>query len=258
MRLLKSVAVLILLWLSTLPAHAESIAETGNTKIQSFNKAKKILMTEVYADHRVTFYCGCPFDEKKRLLETDAYTPKRPGARANRIEWEHVVAAQHFGQHFAAWREGDPECRDRKGKTFKGRKCAGKTSRQFRYMQADMYNLYPAVGEINGYRSNYRFGVITGEDREFGPCDIEIEKRIAEPPARIRGDIARTYMYFEAAYPRFRVISKANRKLFAAWDKLDPVDEWECERCRRIEALQGNENPVVKAACRAAGLWPGE
>ncbi len=33
-----------------------------------------------------------------------------------------------------------------------------------------MYNLVPAVGEINGLRSNYSFGIIPGEKREFGSC----------------------------------------------------------------------------------------
>ena len=48
------------------------------------------------------------------------------------------------------------------------------------------------------------------------------------------------------AYPGHGIISKKNRKLFEAWDKGDPVDAWECERCGRIEGIQGNENPFVK------------
>jgi deoxyribonuclease-1 len=34
-------------------------------------------------------------------------------------------------------------------------------------MESDLYNLAPAVGEINGLRSNYSFGMIPGEMREF-------------------------------------------------------------------------------------------
>jgi len=49
------------------------------------------------------------------------------------------------------------------------------------------------------------------------------------------------------------IIGKANRKLFDAWDKTDPVDDWECERAKIIEGIQGNENPVVKEACKKAG-----
>ena len=32
-------------------------------------------------------------------------------------------------------------------------------------MEADMYNLYPAVGELNADRNNFRYGIIDGEER---------------------------------------------------------------------------------------------
>jgi len=99
--------------------------------------------------------------------------------------------------------------------------------------------------------------MITGEKRDFGNCDMEIDTQagIAEPSERIRGDIARTYKYMDSAYPGHGIIGGSSVKLFDAWDNQDPVDAWECERCKRIEAIQGNENPIVKAACQKAGLW---
>ena len=32
-------------------------------------------------------------------------------------------------------------------------------------------------------------------------------------------------------------------------------DAWECERTKRIEKIQDNENSIVKAARKEAGLW---
>ena len=125
----------------------------------------------------------------------------------------------------------------------------------FRYMESDMYNLVPAIGEINGLRSNYSYAMIPGEKRQFGKCDMEIEGRKAEPAPEKRGDIARTYFFIEWAYPGHGIISKKNRKLFQAWDKENPVDAWECERCKRIEGIQGNENPFVKGKCVERGIW---
>ncbi len=226
----------------------------GNNTIQSFNKAKKILLNQVYKDHKTTFYCGCSF-EKKKLLPCDNYTPRKINARSKRIEWEHIVPASHFGQSFKEWREGDPACVTKKGKSFKGRKCAEKMNTKYRYMQSDLYNLHPAIGEINGLRSNYRFDMIAGENREFGICDFEVQGRIAEPPEHVRGDIARTYQYMDYAYPNHGIVSKSNKKLFKVWSKQDPVDDWECERCKRIEAIQSNANPIVKKACKRAGKW---
>ena len=101
------------------------------------------------------------------------------------MEWEHIVPAHAFGQRFPEWRNGHPKCKTRKGKSFKGRNCARKMAPQFRYMESDLHNLVPAVGEIIGLRSNYNFAMIPGEKRAFGKCDMEIEGRKAEPP-RIR------------------------------------------------------------------------
>ena len=52
-------------------------------------------------------------------------------------------------------------------------------------------------------------------------------------------------MYMEWAYQGHGIISRSNQKLFAAWNKEDPVDDWERERARRIEAIQGNRNPFI-------------
>ena len=228
-------------------------AGTGNTTNQSFSKAKKNL-AGVYADHRETLYCGCRFDERKVVDRAGCgYVPARDNARARRIEWEHVVPAHAFGQSFPEWRDGHAECVDGKGKAFKGRQCARKVAVPFRYMEADMYNLYPAVGELNGERSNYSMAEIAGEERRFGRCDFEVAGRKVEPRPEVRGDIARTYMYMDAAYPGRGIISRKNRKLFEAWDKADPVEQWECERARRIARIQGNVNGAVDRACRVRG-----
>jgi deoxyribonuclease-1 len=48
------------------------------------------------------------------------------------------------------------------------------------------------------------------------------------------------------AYPNHGIISKKNRKLFQAWAKEDPIDDWERERAKRIEAIQGNHNKFVE------------
>ena len=143
------------------------------------------------------FQAGLP----KGHVPSENYTPKRSNKRSKRIEWEHIVPAHAFGQSFKEWRDGDPDCVNKKGKPFKGRNCARKAAIPYRYMEADMHNLVPTVGEINGLRSNYSFGMIPGEKRQFGSCDMEIESRTAEPAPHIRGDIARIYMYMDWAYP---------------------------------------------------------
>ena len=220
-----------------------------NTQITSFSKSKKLLL-KLYKDNPVTLYCGCSYKGKKPNLYSCGYIPKKDKKRENRIEWEHVVPAHTFGQSFSEWRNGHPKCVNKKGKKFKGRKCAEKVNKQYRRMQADMYNLYPAIGEVNGRRSNYSMAIIKGEKRDFGQCDVEIKNKKVEPRESIRGEIARTYMYMDSVYPGRGIISKKNKKLFNTWDRSDPVDQWECERTRRIEMIQGNRNEIVIGRCK--------
>lgn len=113
-------------------------------------------------------------------------------------------------------------------------------------MEADLYNLMPESAETNQLRSNYQMGMIPGEDRTFGACDVEIKDRTFEPRPEIRGDIARAYFYMDQAYPGRGILSRQTRRLFEVWNKEDPVDAWERERARRIEKIQGNLNPFVK------------
>jgi deoxyribonuclease-1 len=208
------------------------------------NKAKN-RAREVFAGHEHTFYCDCAYSGSTVDLASCGYQPKKTRERAERLEWDHVVPAEAFGQSFVEWREGSPECVDRKGKPFKGRNCARKMALPFRFMEADLYNLQPESAEVNLLRSNYSMAMIPGEAREFGRCDLEIAGRKTEPRPDIRGDIARTYFYMNAAYPGRGIISRQNEQLFEAWDKEDPVDNWERERARRIEQIQGNRNPFV-------------
>ena len=223
-------------------------ATTTNTSNDSFSKAKKMLEREVYQDNRVTIYCGAKFNSKKKVTPPTGFTTIKHVKRAKKVEWEHVVPAENFGRAFPEWRDGHPQCVNSKGKPFKGRKCAEKINQEYRYMQADMYNLFPAIGAVNAMRSNYNFTMLPSTPAMFGSCDMRIESKAAQPPESARGRIARTYIYMEQTYPKYKM-SKQQRQLMQAWDKQFPVSKWECERAKRIEKLQGNIDKVLDLKC---------
>ncbi|MEJ2727645.1 MAG: endonuclease [Deltaproteobacteria bacterium] len=230
-------------------------AGKGNRQIQSFSTAERILMREIYRGHQKTFYCGSQYTQGSYVIHNNGYVPKRRSKRARRLEWEYVVPLESFGTKFSEWSDGHPQCLDSRGRPFKGLNCAEKMNVKFRYMQCDLYNLVPVIGEIERLRSNSRYAMVPGENADFGKCDIEIAHNAVEPPAGVRGDIARIHFYMDWAYPGYDFINKEDRKLLKVWDREDPVDEWECKRARRIEEIQKNENPFVKKACVAQGLW---
>jgi len=236
---------LILALLFTIPVI--SLAD-GNSSNQSFSKAKKLLQAKVYFDHRETIYCAAEYSLDKSVIAPKGFTSTKYIKRSKRIEWEHVVPAENFGRASPAWREGHPECVSSKGKAFKGRRCAEKMDNDYRYMQADMHNLFPAIGSVNALRSNYSFTMLPTEESDFGQCPMKIDSNRAEPPASSRGRIARTYLYMDQTYKAFSM-SRKTRQLIEAWDRQYPVTGWECTRERRIAKVQGNRNSTVLNRC---------
>lgn len=225
---------------------------TPNTQIDSFSKAKRLLMEQVYNTPamRKTVYCDAQFDGQKKVTLPTGFDDSLYTSRSKRVEFEHIVPAENFGRAFVEWREGDAKCVSSKGKPYKGRKCADRVNHEYRLMQADGYNLFAAIGSVNAYRSNYNFQMMSGTQSDFGSCDFHVEDRKAQPPEQARGLIARTYLYFEATYPKFR-LSKQQKQLFTAWDKQYPVSEFECQKAKIVESYQHNVNPILAQRCAA-------
>ncbi len=221
-----------------------------NQSVTNFRDAKR-LIEKIHADQPITFYCGCTYDRNKPSFDQCGYKPIKNNKRASRIEWEHVVPASQFGRSFTEWTKGDALCVKPSEKSFKGRKCAQKASPKYNLMAADLYNLQPTIGEVNALRRNYPFREIAGEARAFGMCDIEIHNKTVEPATRIRGDIARTYLYMAGAYKGRNILEPATRDQMLKWSEADPVDSWECERHERIRAIQKAGNAVLDDLCPA-------
>ena len=237
-----------ILFLAALLCVLPGTAQAQNTQVESFSLAKKHL-ADIFARHPVTVYSGCRYAGKTVDYGTCSYVPAKPGVRSKRIEWEHVVPAEAFGRAFPAWRDGHPDCVDRHGKLFRGRHCAAKVDREYRRVEADMYNLFPEVGELNARRSNYAAGPVARSEQAVDTGRGRIGDRRFEPPDGAKGVVARAYLYMDAAYPDLRLLSRQKRQVFEAWSAQNPVDAWECERAGRIARVQGNSNEFVRRAC---------
>ncbi len=223
------------------------ISSCANATVTRYSDSKKLLRDKVYFDHNKTFYCDEDFNKNLDVTSSRNFKSRKNNRRSKRIEWEHVVPAENFGRSFVEWRSGHPKCM-KKGKASKGRKCAGKVSVSYRKMEADPYNLVPAIGEVNEARSNFRFSELPGVTNYFGTCEFKLQDRRVEPRAAVKGDIARIYAYMEKTYG-VNVISDAQIKLFEAWNKFDPIDRWECTRITRIRTFHP-ESSGVWADCR--------
>ncbi len=225
-------------------------AEPPSRPLPTFEGAKAVARNAIYARNHTTFYCACAFEPTGRSGgKIDAsgcgYEPRKNPARGQRLEWEHIMPAWFFGHTRQCWKEGHSSCVS-DGKPYKGRTCCAKADPEFARIEADLHNLVPAVGELNGDRSNLPYGIVAGEKREYGRCDFEIggSPRVAEPKEAIRGDAARVWLYMSETYGV--LLTPAQRQMFLDWSRDDPVDAWEQLRDERIEAAQGNRNPHVR------------
>jgi deoxyribonuclease-1 len=201
----------------------------------SFSQAKR-LAVGVYADKAESFYCGCDIEwqGKKGIpdLASCGYEVRKQQTRANRIEWEHIVPASNFGRARQCWQEG-------------GRKNCVKNDPVFAVMEADMHNLTPTIGEVNGDRSNYNFSQFSLPQPLYGLCDFKVDfkTRQAEPRDDVKGQVARVYFYM---YDRYGLnMSKSQQQLLMQWDKDYPVTEWEREKDHRVSSIMGHNNPFV-------------
>ena len=210
----------------------------------NYRDAGKQMRRIYYGELQETIYCGCRYLDKKHVdFSTCNYKPRenpnrKSLERTKRIEWEHIVTAHNMGQHLPCWRDG-------------GRKNCSANDTTFKIMEGDLHNLYPAIGEVNGDRNNFMFSQWTNNPAPmYGECEtiVDFKEKKVQPRKEVRGLIARVHFYMEKTYNIN--LSKQDRKLFEAWDKMYPVTERECERDRRIFKVQGDHNPFVFEKCQ--------
>lgn len=215
---------------------------------RNYRGASQVLAQVYTGDLAKDLYCGCPYSGKQNIDTVPCgfrprENPRRKSyKRARRIEWEHIVTAHNMGHFRPCWRDG-------------GRKNCTYNDPTFEMMEGDLHNLYPAIGEINGDRSNFMYSQWTNSPEPmYGSCETVVDFKLkkVQPRKEIRGLIARVHFYMENQYGV--KLSNQDRKLFEAWDKMYPVTKEECERDRRIEKKQGNRNPFVEKACKEQGL----
>lgn len=208
---------------------------------QNFEQAKRYARDLIYHDQTQstlgTIYCGCQWQWTTRTggqtnLASCGYEVRKNKVRAERTEWEHVVPAWVMGHQRQCWQSG-------------GRKNCTANDPVFNLMEADLHNLAVSIGEVNGDRSNFRYGMVNNKTPMYGQCAsyTDFSQRIFEPRDEVKGFVARITFYM---YDRYDLnLSRQQQQLLMAWDKMYPPQEWEKIRDNRIASVVGFNNPFV-------------
>lgn len=206
---------------------------------RTFREAKIVAKHQIYHDvnQHGDLYCGCSWtwvgESGGRMdLAGCGYQVRARKERAERMEWEHVMPASWFGRQRQCWQAG-------------GRENCQKDP-VFSAMEADLHNLYPSVGEVNGDRSDYALSVLPpAAPFSYGQCRtrVDFSTRTADPRPEARGLVARVHFYMSDRYG-IR-LSDQQQRVLMAWDRYYPPSAWEVERDRRIARITGVSNPFV-------------
>lgn len=133
---------------------------------------------------------------------------------------------------------------------------------------SDLFNLRPSDIDVNQTRANLAFDETSSTENPIIPGDDEavLTSRDAnswEPPAEVKGDIARAMFYMDVRYEGDRA-SEPNLRLtddlatittnnanfgrlttLLLWHLADPVSAAEQARNEAVYAVQGNRNPFI-------------
>lgn len=212
--------------------HGRLVSGKDSVGHRDFAQAKKVL-PRVYSGMEEDFYCGCKYTGKEIDWSSCGFTPRKNAERAKRLEWEHVVPAWTIGHQRQCWQNG-------------GRKNCTATDPVFQEAEGDLVNLVPAVGEVNGDRSNFPYSAWSRNPEPiYGQCQtvIDFKMKKVQPREEVRGRAARISLYMSERY-QLR-LSKQDKQLFCAWGRTYPIDEWEIQRNKRIVSIQGEGNLFV-------------
>lgn len=157
-------------------------------------------------------------------------------------------------------------------------------------MYSDAFNLLPTDGRVNGFRSNYPYGVVDDNTlvSQSGISNPTLNGSklgnnlnsgysagytgiVFEPIDEFKGDIARMYFYFAtryqnqisnwSAYAMFdgssdKAIADPFLNILLTWHQNDPVSQKEIDRNNNIYYnYQGNRNPFVDHPEWVATIW---
>lgn len=144
-------------------------------------------------------------------------------------------------------------------------------------MRSDAFHVYPSDAYVNGRRSNYPHGEVTGtvtytsnDGCKLGYMSSGYTGLVFEPMDQYKGDFARTYFYFVTCYQNkltsfdnwdgfskdtYPSIAEPFLSTWIKWHEEDPVSEKELNRNEAIYSKQGNRNPFIDCPDAVELIW---
>lgn len=210
------------------------------------SQAKNVLKM-VYLDYKKTFLNGCDYSYDphscmdKSMVDTRSCSVDEVNET---MKWMQVVPDTFYGRHKSCMIE-KPCINVFTKEAFGSPMCCRRIDKQYREMEADLFNLVPVVTSLARLQKGRTFGEVKRVTQGIG--DVKIGKRHIEPPQQVKGDVARIYLYMDERYTLD--LSPQQKALFLKWHHEDSVDAKECTLAKIFQKVQGGENPWLTRWC---------
>lgn len=210
---LLGVAMLLLCW--------SAVAQ--QTTYNSYDKVRdEVFWVELYNSGGTTLYCGLSFTAGRKLVN------------ALELTIEHAYPADWIAKHHGCQNRGS--CR----------------KKAYKYAEADMHNLWPAIKNINSSRGKLPLGEISDvRHRRFEEFCPDYKRTsgddaIVEPRDPVKGDMARSILYMLDSYD-LPLPPRMSRDMLLKWHMEDKPDQIEIKRNNDIKKLQKSANPYISS-----------
>lgn len=190
-------------------------------QIPSFHSSK-IYLKHLYTNQNnpKTFYCQALFDPAKGYALA---CPQGWSKEDCAVEWDHIVPAALLAKTLPCSQKNS--CPWNPHQSY--RKCCQETSVEFAFREANVVNLMPSLRKMNRAKSHFLPGIVLDKPFVRTVCGVKFDKKTQtfEPPDRLKGWIARIYLYMDELYDL--PLSEHQRKLLRDWDRSYSIGEEE-------------------------------
>lgn len=220
-------------------ANGEILFQGQSEKISLTFSAAKRKMASIYGAVGETFYCRCPFLGNAVVMDEKCSARYELGSyfKVQKIEFEHVLTASLIKKKLLAKqmrRIALSKC------LKKNRKCLKQSSSLFKFLEGDLHNIRPVIGQINRIRGAKKMAEISHME---GPgCRFKVRGQVFEPSSEVKGDTARIHLYMNEKYRQLELLDESSVFRFLKWHVHDPVDATEIFVNAKVAELQGDSN----------------
>lgn len=217
-----------------------AFAQIPPTPLKSEKEVNAALFS-IYQYHWSNFSCQQSSNSRFSTLDVKNIQ------KENKIDWVLLVSKKSIASNRPCYEQ--KICINRNGERYRGILCCKNIDPLYNIMVHDLHNRLPMVHHIAKNMHTYRFDTITDPNESdiiyYPNCAFKFhtKQKVLEPHPQLKGEIARIFLYMKDTY--HLTFQDSQVELFKKWHREHPASQWEQQKNKAIQKIQGNLNPYI-------------